>query len=268
MRLNKINSKKMGISSDNRKSQITLFVIIALILVVAIAFLFIFLKPEKTSIAPNKPITINSVIENCAKQATEEYLENYFDKGILVSPDRTFKYKDQELLFLCYSSGSGEVCINEHPALGSEIVENIKTYISPRIESCFVEIKSQLKDYDYNEGEMIVNVSLTPNNIIVIINKDISYKFKGEIFSLDKFSTRIGSKLFEFVRLISEIVNEEVENCDCSESCNANLFELSNKNSDFLITKPYYASSGEEVYNIVEKLTKKELNFVIRNCAK
>lgn len=249
-----------------KKSQVTIFVIIAIVIIVAIAGAFILIKKTgTTSLSINE--NPKAYMENCMKKASEEALKKIIPVGGLLNQDKSFLFNKQKVIFLCYTMLNRELCTNEHPMLNIEIQNQIISDIKPKVEKCFAEVASSLRDYDYKEIAGELKAEISPNILIIKSDKKITYTKNEEINSISGFNTRVNSALWDFISLSNKIVNQEV-NCDCGvNSCNADVLKLSLENPEFEI-EHFVAGSEEEVYSIKELLTEQIFNIAIRNCVR
>lgn len=248
-----------------KQAQITVFVIIAIILIASVALVFVF-KSSKFGLTSGG--TPKNQIEKCINDAGLEAIQKISAKGGLgvVNAERSIRYDNINVTYLCYTKQYEELCINEHPMLKQEMEKEIASLIKPKIESCLANIKSRLEGYseEKTSGEWI-NVAIVPKNVIISLNKKISYDSAGNRVSLENIRTEIIYPLYEFTTFANEIINQEL-NCNCEEeSCNADTTLLSMYEKDFEFTKPINNQNGE-VYVLREFLTGKSFKFAIRNC--
>jgi hypothetical protein len=273
-----INKKRCGKRGKkiicDKKSQITIFVIIAIILVASVIFVFTLRGKILPQIFPSSDIP--GQIEKCAKDATNEaekevishggFLESSFAGSI--DNGNYLMFNTKKISMLCYTGEDYELCVNEHPVLNKEIENQIYMYIKPKIENCFSNIEKQYRNYDYKQGTLNLSIKLAPKQILIKINKKISYVKSDNTVVYENFNNAINSPLYDFVFLANQIINQEVS-CKCGkETCNADLIKLNRDNRDFEITKPVYTGNGEEIYVINEISSEKKFNFAIRNCVR
>ena len=254
----------------SKRSQVTLFVIIALIIVVLIIAVFL-LKNQtqnKISLKENPSDYVRVSIQKCAEQAGMEAEKLVIIHGGFLSPTNSMAFNGTNISYLCWASQNLELCTNEHPLLNLEIQKEIESYVKPKLEKCFNDVKAQLNSYGYSEGDLILSSEIVPNELKLGITKKISFKINDNSVNLENFDTKIISPLYDFIRITNEIINQELK-CNCGfESCNAKTVELNRNNQNFDISKPVFTADGREVYLIEELLTGKRFGFAIRNCVR
>jgi len=256
--------KKEIKNNRGRKGQIAIFVIIALILVVSILGIFAFLNSplNKTGAIANP----TGFISECVEEAGEEALEIIgIHGGYIEAPELSMFYDDGDIAYLCYVEGERKLCVNKEPMLATKIEQEINDYITPRIENCFESLENSLSRYNPELGEMNLKVEVIPNNVLIKIDRRLSFVRNEQPQNFEVFDVSIPSPMFDFSRITLDIINDEL-NCQCGvESCNADIIDLASKNRDFDIEK-FVTSGNEEAYKLREVISEKEFTFAIRNC--
>jgi hypothetical protein len=262
--------KKFKFFMESTRSQITIFVIIALLIVVSIALLFVFIrKPSAISlVAPERPDTITDYIRQCASDYTLEAVSLILPHGGFLQPSlsSSLKFNNTQVIWLCYTPFNEQVCTNRHPMLQSEVENEIAGYIKPKLEACFADVKNKLGNYDYKEEPLSFGVNILPKTVYINMTKKITYTSGGRTISLKNFDTAVSNSLYDIIRIAIEAVNQEVKDCDCSQTCNADIFGLNTENKDYFEIKRFISGSNEKIYTIIDRLTGKKFNFAVRNC--
>lgn len=251
----------------NKRAQLTVFVILALVLILGIAIFFI-VKNSKLNPTISPGENPQGYMEDCVKKALIDVEGKLIDNnGFLNLQNSYINFNNSKVPYYCFAATELTLCTAKHPAISNEIVKQIYTQIKPKIEKCFSDVKDQFNDYDYKEGALNITIEIMPKTIQAKVSKDISYNKNEQRINLQKFDNSIGSPLFDFILLGNEIVNQELT-CECGvKSCNADIVKLSIKNRDFEIAKPYF-EKYDEIYSIKEILSGKQINLAVRNCYK
>lgn len=257
----------MGSKIRSKKSQVTIFVIIAIFLVISIAAIFILRKPEAGQISPAENPA--GYVQGCIRANAEAALEEIIPAGGLLNlnDEGYYMLNGTKIAKVCSTIYYEKLCTNEHPLLRKEIEEQIADAIKPDVEKCFADLAGKLSRYDYRaDSGLNLSAEILPGYIIVKARKKISYTRNEQTASLDEFDARLKSALWDFTGIENKIVNQELD-CECGmESCNAFPEKLSLLYPKFKVTKPVYSTDGEEVYSIEEIDTGDTFNFAIRNC--
>lgn len=249
----------------SKRSQVTIFVIIAVIIVAALVAMFILMGKQKiTALSPVE--NPKGYIEDCIKTSSQEALVNIIPSGGLLNAQNYFKFNGMNVLLLCSTGEYERLCTNQHPMLSREIENQIIISIRPAVEKCFAKVSSSLAGYDYRENSQLqLSAEITPGLLSVKASKKIAYSKNEQAITLENFGIRLNSALWDFVSISNEIVNEEI-NCNCpSDNCGPLVEKLSNSKYE---VGHFVAGSGSEVYSIKEIDTGDIFNIAVKNCVK
>lgn len=250
----------------NCKSQVTIFVIVALIIVVSIALVFTLVRQNAGQISSTQDP--RGYIQKCARDAATQIEKTILPNGGFASPSNYVTYKNNKVEYFCYTSQLDELCTSEHPMLNKEIEKQILNYVQPKLEQCFADVKAGFSQYDYKEGNLSFNIQISPESINLNIEKEITVAKQDGTITLNNFNTALQSPLYYFIKFSNDIVNQEL-NCNCGkEACNADILAMDRNNPNFEITKPLLSQKGEEVYEIKDIDSGKIFNFAVRNCVR
>ncbi len=244
---------------NSKKSQITIFIILALIIIIAIAIIFLLMNPIKVEIYDeNNP---QASIETCAREATEEALSILSPQGGDIIPKGSITYNGEDIVYLCYNPDFYKRCVNQRPLLVEHIEREITDYITPRVTACFNKIEDNLRTrYDNVEvGEMNLTTRLYPKQIVVEINKKISADRGDKSRTFERFRMNMVHPIYDLAKLSMEIANQEAKYC--------NFDDLG-----YMILYPQYDISStitgdsDTIYVVKERSTNQEFKFATKSC--
>lgn len=249
----------------NSRSQVTIFIIVAIILVAAVvAFYLMF---GKTIITINQP-SINDpeqYIGKCARDAASEAINIMLPQGGYLNPTNYKLYEDQKIAYLCYTTVFYQRCTAQEPMYIRHLQDEITNYSSPKIEACFSDMKYELerKGYSVEMGDMNVETKLSENIVNMEMTRKLTLSKQGETRKFESFSSSLNSPLYNLAVVAQEIASQEAKYCN---------FEY----VGFMILYPefniYKKSVSEgltasKIYLIQDRTTEKQLNMAIRSCA-
>jgi len=245
-----------------KRGQIAIWVIIAILIVVGIVFLiFINRKPVLSDPAEsiNNP---NSYISKCAREFTYEAVDLMLPRGGFIEPENVKLYNGINVTYLCDNIGYYKTCINQHPALLNELKKEIHDYIYPKVDECFNELKRQeeKRNSKVNLGEMYLSVGFAPDRIYIDLNRELKIDKNGEEIKYDKFNVEIKSPLYDLANVANEIASQQAKYC---------YFEY----VGYMILYPRFLinvfsmDDSTRIYTIHDKYSGKEINIAIRGCA-
>lgn len=248
--------------SINNKCQVTIFIIIAILIVVVIALFFLLKgKISIPGLTPRMP-NIQADIESCTKKAVLQAVDIMLPQGGYIQPKLYKLYENNKVAYLCYNNNYYQPCINQQPLYLENVANEIKKFISSKIEDCFYTIEQDYQDkqYSIDMGATNIEVGLNPRQVEVTINKKIEISKNEENRKIDKIVVNIDSPIYDLAVIANEIVNQEVKFC---------YFEY----LGFQLLYPSFSigkmdiDGNTKIYNIKEKATGKEFLFAVRSCA-
>lgn len=191
----------------NKKAQLSIFIIMAIVIVIALIALFFFRKDIRSWISPTGA---QDYIKDCTQQAVGDVLPRMEVQGGSLEPENYLLYEDNKVDYTCYTEDYYKTCVMQKPFLKQDIEQEISSYIEPRVRSCFEKVAGQLE----RSGSVVsvkdikVETSLVPNSIVVNIKAPTTIKKEGAI-KYDNFKTNIKSEIYDLVMIASSISNYE-----------------------------------------------------------
>jgi len=248
---------------NNKKGQMTVWIIIAMVLVLAIVLFFLLRGEITPKVGEKIEENPKNYIASCVKKNVEEAVEIMLPQGGFVSPEHTKLYNDIKVAYLCYNSQYYDFCISEHPVLLQEMEEEIHKYIEPRIEQCFQDYRSEQekKDIGISLGNMEIDIKLEQEIINVKINREVRITEKGENYKINNFDIDVRSPAYNLGRVAAEIESNEAESCDFDNAKYMTIYPR------FKISR-IPMSDSTKIYTIEDKDMGKSMNVAIRGCAR
>lgn len=243
----------------NKRGQVTIFIILALILVVAIVLVFVLIKPPV--LTPLDAENPQQYIQSCVRDALEDELNTALPRGGFIEPSPSRVFENQHILYLCYTNAKYAKCINQHPMYIDEIKNDIKNYVDPAVNECFASLKEKLqkKNYNIEDSEHTTQINLAPQVVQARISKKFYMTKNGETFKYDNFDVATMNPIYDLALTAQEIANQEAKYCN---------FEY----VGFMALYPKYSidkfqtGDGDKIYTITEKASGKKLVIAVRSC--
>jgi len=241
---------------NQKRGQVTIFIIIAIALVVILALFF--LSRQNISITTSE--TPIDSIKKCAKDATQEALGILTLQGGTINPQNYYLYDGNKIDYICYTEENFKNCLIQKPLLKQEIENEIKTYITPKVNSCIQTKKTELqnKGYTITSQEPEIQIEIFPNNILVNLNKIELKITKSETQTFSNIKTDINSKIYDLIMISSSIANWESKYGD-TEIMNYMIYYpelIINKNPQ---------EDGTKIYTLTNKKTQDKFIFASKS---
>jgi len=240
---NKEMKKRLKI--NNKRAQITIFIILALAIIVLLVLLFTRNNELTTIFNTKSPI---NQIKDCSKEALSEGLELISSQGGSISPENYYLYENNKIEYLCYTEENYKEGIIQKPLLKQSIEKELKKYITPKIKGCIDSVKTSLEKK---------SLELIPNNIFATIDLDLKIT-KDKTESYKSIKTNIDSNLYKIIMIASSILN----------------FEASQGDSEIMTYMIYYPSlkiekkiqgDGTKIYILTDKTSLEKFMFASKS---
>lgn len=238
-----------------RKGQVTIFVILALIVVAVIIVIFAFPSVNVFSSELNP----SSYLRNCIEPEIEIIKDTLSVQGGYKNPDNYAMYQDLKLQYLCYTSQYYVPCSVQQPLLLKHIQDEMKRYIEPRARQCFEDLKKQYESrgYEVASGKSEINVGILPGNINVDFIAPLTLK-KGDTQTFQKFSVGMQSEWYTLINTAVNIIQYESTFGDSETSLYISYYPN-------LIIDKTRRDDGSTIYQLRDVTTEDEFAFATRS---
>jgi hypothetical protein len=248
--------------SMNKKGQVTIFIIVAL-LIIAIAALVYILSPGLSSSIGRDSNNPYDFMQTCLEDDVNNNVEIISLQGGSTEPEHTYLYDDSNIEYLCYTNEYYLPCIMQQPLLKQHIETEIKNSISGLVEQCFAAMGESFekKGYDasLNTGELEVNIS--ENSLAIIFE---GYEFtitKGETERYDELKVELAdNNLYELIMIANSILDWEVEYGDVDIATYMNYYP-------HIKTEKKIQDDGTAIYILTDRDTEFKFQFASRSIA-
>ncbi len=200
-------SNQLGNVDINKKGQVTIFVIIAIVIVGVIVLVFVFPKVNVFAGEVNP----NSYLSDCIKPSLDEIKETLSNQGGYAEPTNYLMYKGDRIQFLCYTSENYLPCVVQQPLLVRHVEGEVKDYIQPRARQCISDLKTRYERQGYNvqstPGE--VNVSIDSGSITVDFVSPMVVSKQDNAQTFRKFAVALDSEWYDLLSTATSIIQYE-----------------------------------------------------------
>lgn len=190
----------------NKKGQVTIFVILALVIIVlGVAIYFLVPKIQSNSnAAMQNPETY---FQNCVQKTLQNDATNISLQGGSLNPSPSYTYLGQKISYLCYSNEYYTPCVIQQALLIPNIEKQLDEAVGSKANECFNEMQSTYKKEGYqvsmNSGSS--SVDLIKDKVIFISNTSLTLT-KGSTSQYNSFQVSVNNNLYELASLANTIV--------------------------------------------------------------
>ncbi len=252
---------------NNKEAQITIWVILGIVIVASILLAYL-VRNGPTLLKPNQgeqTFDTQSYIEQCTRQSVNEVADIMIPQAGLLNLRNSIVFNNTRIEYICDYVGYFEPCINQHPALMQEMKRDISSYITPKLDECFKNMKidfekKQAKVSFDDSSPPLVKIGIGKDRIFINVKKKMSVEKLGESNSFDELNFEVSSPLYNLASIAMEIADQEAKYC---------YFE----NVGYSIIYPRYniglfrMSESTKIYTIKDTKSGKSMNVAVRGCA-
>ena len=253
-----------GIKRDkkmNRRGQITIFVILAILIVAVLIVIFYPQIKKFTNPLSAIEVDVHSCLEKNIKTSLSEVLLH----GGSVNPELYFNYENASLNYLCYTGEWYKTCVMQQPLLKQEIEKQINQQAQAKLVACINEVENKLKSRGYEvktTGSKVVSIDIQPKKVVLTPNIEFSIQ-KGDVkqaYNSNQLKTEVSSDAYDLIMIASSIQNFEARYGDVTPE-------------SFMVIYPNIKvekkkqSDGTKVYIITSRTSLEKLQFATRSLA-
>ncbi len=229
-----------------KRGQVSVFVIIGIVAVAAIIFIFLLFRSveEKAREVRGTEEYLSSQlgdlrreIEGCAGGVANELLNNLYEGGGNLNPERYANYYGKRINVLCYKVGD-ESCYN-FMFTKDEIVEQMLPVLEDQIKECADAKLFLFEDQDYavDKGEFSLDRDsfvFDKQILLITINYPITLRKENDEQTEERFVAAVDTNFWQITDIANEIVNSHARGDE------VDIVSLGVKNIFFEIDRTLY----------------------------
>jgi hypothetical protein len=241
-----------------KKGQVTIFIIIAIVIVVAAVLVYSFYPQIKSGlgIGLKNP---QAFIQECIEEEIEDAVEKISLQGGSIEPEHYIFHDDQKVEYLCYTGEYSKICSIQRPLLKSHIEDEIEDEIEDDVSNCFDSLKNsyEKKGYDVILKTGVMKIELLPKRIVSIFNYSLTLT-KGDTESYKSFEVILNNNLYELVAITDSIIDWEATYGDAETTVYMNYYH------DLKVEKTL-KSDGTKIYILTDRNRGNKFQFASRS---
>lgn len=236
-----------------KKAQVTLFVLVAIVIISAILIFALWVKPTYISDSSGG---VN--FESCVQDVAIEGIETLASNAGYINPSFSYLHEDIRYAYLCYTNLYYFRCTVQQPLMKQYFEESLKAYTSEKIRECYINSLEDLKSegYDVVPGEIKLDYSLEPGIARVLIDAPTIVGTN----SFKTFNMKINSPIYETIMIAMAIVQSEAYYGD------SDITTMMFYYPDYIIDK-WKQSDSTTLYTIQNKNFNIKYRFASRSLA-
>lgn len=203
---------------NSRRSQVTVFIIIAIIVIFIIGIYFYIRYGNYGNLNPDKNVdNVYSFVSECIKETGEDAL--YYTGeggGYLEIPNKSI---NDEFSYYFYD--------NKNIMPSKEKIESdLSLYIENFLAFCLNDF-SNFKDFDINKGDILVNTKINDNNVSFDVKYPLTVNYGNNNYFFNDFSSVVPIRLGVIYDVSKKIIDKQV--IDKEGICISCIYDLANE---------------------------------------
>lgn len=251
----------------NKRGQITIFIIVALVIVALIVVFFALSKTgiiKIPAIFPGQDTDLKSQFIKCVEdnKNIDNSVKLISSQGGSLNPSNYILYDSVKVEYLCYINEYYKPCVMQKPLILNNAESEIRKASIEEISKCMETVKKNIEAQGnvVSLGKMELNVSIIPENIIYSVKYPVTIQKNENQQKYDIFEIRKPSELYQMIMVSTSILN----------------YEARYGEADILTYMTYYPTirvnrekmdDGSTVYFLSERNTKEVFMFAVRSYA-
>ena len=245
----------------DKKGQVTIFIILAIIIVVGAVLAYIFL-PKFRLTAGLDVENPNAFIESCMEEEIDLAIDKISSQGGSLNPEHYFSYLNMPIEYLCYTNQYYIPCTVQQPLLVNHLKLELDAALQTTTTFCFNELKESYEKKGYT-------IQIKPGNIDTEFQaKNILFNFpnyeltiqKGDTQKYDSFSVIVNNNLYELANIATSIIDWEARYGDAETTTYMTYY------SNLKVEKKKQ-SDGTTIYILTNRYTNAKFQFASRSIA-
>ena len=166
-----------------KRGQVTVFVIMALVVLIVLALLF-FGREEirdkastSTNVGKKLEVEMSSIekeIKECLTKESVGFIQKISERGGYLEPVKSMNYKGKNLAILCQNVPGKDYCVNGMFSV-KDLELRMNKYLEDNLVGCLT-LSGFSDDYELEKGEFQVNTEILKNNIILTLKLPVKLR--------------------------------------------------------------------------------------------
>lgn len=195
----------------DKKGQVTIFIIIALVIVGGILIYYFVVPRVAPAIALGAAASPSQFLSGCMKPAAENAMNTLSKQGGYLNPEGYILYEGNKIKYLCYTSDYYKMCTVQQPFIKSHYEEELKTILQAKAKECAASLKSSYEKsgYSVTMPSVSLNLSIISGKIQMELIAPTTIRKGEETRTFDKFDFSAPSEIYDLLSIAGNIIEFE-----------------------------------------------------------
>lgn len=240
----------------NKRGQLTIFIIIAVVIVAVI--LIIFLYPRLPTIF-GAELAPSSYLSSCIEKDAKTAISQLAEQGGQLNPEGFIVYQDKKIKYLCYAANNYETCKVQQPLIKQNFQDELSTILTPKINNCINNLKKEYESrrFSVSAQSAASSIEIIPHSINILITAPMTIT-KDTTQTFRDFNIKLDSEIYDLLLTASSIIEFESTFGDSETTLYLQYYP------DLKIEKTQL-SDGTTIYKLSNVITKESFTFASRS---
>jgi len=245
---------------NNKRGQLTIFIIIAIIVVVVGVLIYTFFPQIQQGLGLGET-NPQAFMQTCVEDEIENQIATVSLQGGSLEPEHYIVYDNENVDYLCYTNEYYQTCVVQQPLLKTHIENEIKNGIDKVVDDCFDSMVQsfQGKGYSVNLGKGGKDVELLPKRVVTTFNYPLTLTKDGTE-TYDSFVIVVNNNIYELISIANSILEWEATYGDAETTVYMNYYH------DLKVEKKKQ-TDGTTIYILTDRNTENKFQFASRSVA-
>jgi len=244
----------------NKKGQVTIFVVLAIV-IVAIIVIF-FLLPQGPTLFKTGEVDPFSFLRDCIEPEVRSGISLLSAQGGYRNPQGTVTYQGDEVKYLCYTNKDYKTCTVQQPLIKTNFEKELNSIVKPVADLCMSNLIAEYEKRNYvvSSGDINSEIFIAPGHVVASFDSPLTVTREESSQGFDGFEVIINSEMYNLLFIATSIVD----------------FESTFGDSETTVYLQYYPdlsihkvklSDGSTIYTLSNVVTDETFRFASRSLA-
>ena len=245
----------------DKRGQVTIFVIIAIIIVGVILLLFAF--GGLPTLLGGGQIIPSDFLTTCIMSDLQKDVTLLSNNAGYENPEASVMYKGENYTYLCYTTEYYKTCTIQQPFIKNNFEKELARMLTPKAQQCAQSLVTAYQKAGYSVSSSAnsnVSIVVGPEKISVDFMVNLVVSKQGATQKIDKVSASLNSQLYNLMFIASSIVDFEAVYGDSETTLYMQYYP------DLRIDK-IRRDDGSKIYTLTDVVTTDRFRFAVRSLA-
>ena len=242
----------------NKRGQIAIFVIVALVIVGAVIVIFAY--PQLSTLIAPKEINPEDYLRTCIEPNVKSAVDLLAKQGGEENPVGFINYLDVNVKYLCYTSEYYKTCTVQQPLLITRFGKEASRMLTTKANQCARNLITEYekRGYSVSSSTITSNISIVSGKIKIEFSAPMTITREDYSKTFDRFDASTSSEMYNLLSIATSILDYETTYGDSATELYLNYYPN-------LKIEKIKLEDGVKIYKLTNVVTKEIFQFATRS---